>query len=110
MAITADQKKTDNQELEDLTDLSFLWIPAGGGGHVAARRRITTITDNGSGFCLVTTAANHGLSGAESVVISGSSVAGYNTTHLVAGIISDNSFETDIAYTSSATGGSWALA
>ena len=61
------------------------------------------------GSIYVTTAAPHGLVGDETVVISGSSVAGYNTTHTVlqAG---ETIFMTDGTYTEDATGGTWEFA
>jgi hypothetical protein len=83
------------------------------GGKALGRFDILTITNGvgpDDGFMYVTTAAPHGLTGSETVVISGSSVAFYNGTHLVVAAISATVFRTDTGYASDATGGTWALA
>lgn len=68
---------------------------------------ILTIT-NSAGSCLITTAAPHGLATDATITVSGNSVSGYNTTHVVVTTPSTTTFTTNRSYTSSGTGGSWA--
>lgn len=69
---------------------------------------IISIT-NSAGNALITTASAHGLSGGESVEITGNSVAGYNVRHTGVAVVSATTFKTDESYTSTGTGGTWAL-
>lgn len=71
---------------------------------------ILTITDDGGGNCLITTAAPHGLEGTPPITVSGNSVAGYNVEHSVDSIPSTTTLVTNQAYTEDGTGGTWALA
>lgn len=85
---------------------------AGQGGLAAALtgNDILTITDSGIGTALVTTAAPHGLSGFETVAISGASVGGYNGSFNLFDAPSATTFTLQAAYISDSTGGTWALA
>lgn len=96
--------------------MSVLLLGAGKGvDGGASGNTIVSITDDGSGNALVTTAAAHGLiDGAPySIDITGNSVSGYNTTHTIAAVEgsvpSTTTFITDQPYTSTGTGGTWAL-
>lgn len=72
-----------------------------------AGHTISTITDGGGGVALVTTAGDHKLLTGMIIRISGSSVAGYNTTWLVQdATAASNKFTID-TYTADATGGRW---
>lgn len=71
---------------------------------------ILTITDNGGSFCRVATGAAHGLSGSETINVSGNSEAAYNVEHVVGAIISPTVFDTTVEYVGNGTGGVWAAA
>lgn len=75
---------------------------------VDAAHTIIDIRDSG-GFCYITTATEHGLT-SETIVVSGNSVAGYNTTHAIQDAPGGSTLLTDIPYTSDGTGGAWVLA
>lgn len=64
----------------------------------------------GAGNVVVNTAASeppHGLIAGDVIVIAGSSVAPYNTSHEVQSVTGDRSVVTDVTHTSDAVGGSW---
>jgi 6-phosphofructokinase len=71
-----------------------------------ARHTILTIT-NASSKTLFTTQGPHGLSGGETIVVTGNSVAAYNTTHTGVAVQSATTFKTGFGYTSNGTGGRW---
>lgn len=75
-----------------------------------AHRRILTITDDG-GLPSVKTAAPHGLTNGSVVKISGSPVAAYNVTEVVA-VTDDTTFALDggTLYSADAAGGAWSHA
>lgn len=69
-----------------------------------------TITSgaNSGGFVQFTVPAGHNLLQGARFTVSGSSVAGYNTTHTVTSVTSTTVLTTT-AYTSNSTGGTWVL-
>lgn len=83
-----------------------------GGKRPDLAHTILTITNNGSGNMRVTTAGpySENLGGFPSVTIAGTSVAGYNTSHIVGAAISTTVFDLNSAFTAPATGGTWTLA
>ena len=84
--------------------------PASVGGKALGGYDILTITDNGFGLALVTTAAPHGLGESVNVTVTGSSVPEYNVTDL-ASPQTATTFNLDVTlYTTDATGGRWTLA
>lgn len=64
---------------------------------------ISATEDNGSGFCRFTVPFRHHLLDGARIVISGHSVAGYNTQHNVT-VVDVTQFDTDIAFSSAGTG------
>lgn len=62
---------------------------------------ITSITDSG-GYCLVTK-SSHGFSVGQKIVVYGTDVTGYNTTHNVTAVPSSSTFKTDVVYTADTT-------
>lgn len=90
---------------EGLTTLSgeFILIVGGNGaGNVA------TITQNGATSTVrVKFTETVPASIPASFVVAGSSVSGYNVTHTVTGVVSTMEVNTDVAYSSDATGGTW---
>lgn len=71
---------------------------------------VSSTSNNGSGFCLFSVPSGHGLQTGAVILMSGHSVAAYNTGHNVTRI-SDTLFSTDVAYTSAGTTqGSYVLA
>lgn len=75
-----------------------------------AAASILTITDDGGGNCLITTAAPHGLEGTPPIIVSGNSVEDYNVEHNVESIPSATTLATSVVYSSDGTGGTWAPA
>lgn len=69
--------------------------------------RVVSVTDNGSGFCLVTTYGDHGIGGNVGVILGGNSVAAYNAAHSITSVASATTFVTSTSYTSTGYGGAW---
>lgn len=78
----------------------------GAGGPAFA---VTSVTDNGSGKARVTLGENRTVIAAEKVVLAGTSVSAYNTTHTVLTRVNDSgtAIDLDFNYTSDATGGTF---
>lgn len=68
---------------------------------------VSSIADNGSGDCRITTSAAHGLKPGDKIEVKGNSVASHNVTHTVAAVISTTVVDTDIVYGGANTGGRW---
>ena len=66
---------------------------------------ILTVTNDG-GIALATTAAPHGLTGAESVTTTGISVPEYNITGGIV-VVTPTTFQLNTLYTSDGVGGRW---
>lgn len=69
---------------------------------------VSTIA-NAGGQASFTCPTRHNLAIGARFLLTGSSIAGYNTTHVVTVVNDSFSFDTDQAYTSNATGGTWTL-
>lgn len=90
--------------------VTLLPTPRGSSAAALSQTDIVSITNSG-GVCLFTVGATITLlTGGETIVVSGSSVSGYNTTHNSVSLVSGTTFKTDQAYTSDATGGTWLAA
>ena len=68
---------------------------------------LTSITN--SGGILLTSPTAHNLAIGATILVAGTSVAGYNTTHRVTSVPDAFTLVTDQAYTSNATGGTWTI-
>jgi hypothetical protein len=78
-----------------------------------AAHTIVSITDDGGGNALVTTAAAHGLIGDETVVLAGDSDPTYDGPHTVSADLPPTATTfvlTDPPFVGNSTGGTWALA
>jgi len=75
---------------------------------IGNRGLITSSADNGSGNVQFTLPSGHNLVVGAKIEVTGHSVAAYNTTHEVTAV-TDTTVDTDIAYTSSGTGGTWTI-
>lgn len=68
---------------------------------------LTSVADNGSGYCRFTL-ASHGLTVGTALSVSGATAASLNTVHIITAV-DTNTFDTDIAYTASGTAGTYKL-
>lgn len=85
-------------------------------GQVTVVYLVATVGHNGTltsevtsgGNCLFTLPLGHGLVVGAKILVAGTSVGGYNTTHNITAVTS-TTIKTDVAHSSNASGGTWTL-
>lgn len=86
------------------TDIGYTSDPTGTMTWFKSGGAVSSIADNGSGKCRITTALSHYARPEDTILVAGSSVSGYNVGHTITNIISTTSFDTNVTYSSSPTG------
>lgn len=77
---------------------------------INAAHTIMDIVDaHGTGFCLITTAAPHGLNTTDTITVANNSIAGYNVNHGITQTPTVTTLETDVPYSADGFGGNWTL-